>query len=535
MPLALALAALIIAVPFARTNIELHSLVPFDLSPDALAAKVREMAAGFGYKALPVDRKYDLHWDSDRILNVAKQAKSVDQARRLFDAESPLLLGYRESPLPLVSLPDGEITETRPAPVISGMIEAWVSSKGELRMFHAVPPQVNGADSAPGGPVDVALLSRAIGFDISQWPEAPPRFSPLYAYDWVKAWKGEHPVLHTAITVQAAAWHGRLVDLQVLWPWSKPWHEPSSYASSWTGAARTLVERCTMGLVFLFSVFMAARNLKAGRGDRRGALRLAAAILLMEVAVWICTVHWAVDISMLNIFTTNAAAWVMSAITIWVLYIALEPAVRARWPHAMLTWSRVLTGRWQDARVAADVLYGALVGLIIAVFFLAVQSVQVHQGSVGPSVNSDVGASARYLIADVLGTASNATEFGLVVVFAIFCFRAIFRKDWAASMAAAVLFTLAEKDAWQGNLGNFAFFLIIFALLVFVLLRLGLVSTMVAIFVVNNLLRTPGAQNLTKPYEWTVIIYPATVLAIIVWAFWQTSGQQLMAIPEDDR
>src|ERR1022692_295771 len=40
-PLALALAALIIAVPLVRTNVELHSLVPFELSPDALAAKVR--------------------------------------------------------------------------------------------------------------------------------------------------------------------------------------------------------------------------------------------------------------------------------------------------------------------------------------------------------------------------------------------------------------------------------------------------------------------------------------------------------------
>ena len=30
-----------------------------------------------------------------------------------------------------------------------------------------------------------------------------------------------------------------------------------------------------------FSVFMAARNLRAGRGDRRGALRLAMAMLLL--------------------------------------------------------------------------------------------------------------------------------------------------------------------------------------------------------------------------------------------------------------
>ena len=58
---------------------------------------------------------------------------------------------------------------------------------------------------------------------------------------------------------------------------------------------------------------------------------------------------------------------------------------------------------------------------------------------------------------------------------------------------------------------NFPFFLVIFAVLAFALLRLGLVSTMVAIFFVNVLLQTPGAQELTKPYESAVVLYPALV------------------------
>jgi predicted Ser/Thr protein kinase len=122
LPLALGIAAMIIAVPFARTNVEMHSLVPFELSPDVLAAKIRDDAATFGYTALPADKKYDLHWQWDAINDARKHVKTTDQARLWFQAESPLLLGYRESPLPLVSLPDGEFTEDRPAPVVSGMI-----------------------------------------------------------------------------------------------------------------------------------------------------------------------------------------------------------------------------------------------------------------------------------------------------------------------------------------------------------------------------------------------------------------------------
>jgi serine/threonine-protein kinase len=535
LPLALGIAAMIIAVPFARTNVELHSFVPFELSPDALAAKVREHAVAFGYTALPADKKYDLQWDGDAIADARFHAKNKAEARRWFQAESPLRLGYRESPLPLVSLPDGEITPDRPAPNVAGMIEAWVTSKGELRFFHAVPPELD--RPAPPRPIDVQAISRAIGFDISQWPETTPRFTPRYAFDWQKAWKGQQPVLHTDITVQAAAWHGRITDLEVLRPWSRAWHEPESHIRNWKQSARTLVARLITGLAFLFSAFIAARNLRAGRGDRRGAWRLSVVYFILVGGEWVCSVHWVADISMIEIFVANASDWFTSAALIWVLYIALEPAVRARWPHAILTWSRVLAGRWQDAQVAAHVLYGALVGLIITALFLVAQWFQISHGSGFSTTNAEVGLSARHWMADVLGRAYGAAEFGLLVVFAIFCFRAVCRKDWIASVAAAVFFTLEESDVWQGNmlLLNFLFFLGIFSLLVFVLLRLGLVSTMAALFFVNLLLRIPGAQGLTQPYESAVVTYPALLLAIVIWAFWRTSGQQLMTITPEER
>ena len=536
-PLALGIAVLIIAVPFVRTNVELHSLVPFELSPDALAAKVRDDAAAFGYTALPADKKYDMHWDWQLIGDAGRHIKNVAEARRWFAAESPLRLGYRESPLPLVALPDGDVTEQRPAPTVSGMIEAWVNSKGELRFFHAVPPELDRSAPSPARPVDVQAISRAIGFDISQWPETTPKFTPHYPFDWQKAWKGQHPGQQIELTVQAAAWRGKITDLQVLSPWSQPWHEPETHSRSWKDTARALVGRFTAGLAFLFSAFMAARNLRAGRGDRRGAWRLAVTVFILAGVAWICSVHWVADTEMIEMFVTNAADWFMSAALIWLLYIALEPAVRARWPHAILTWSRVLAGRWQDAQVGAHVLYGALLGLVLAAFFLASQWYQVSRGSVVAAANADVGLGARLWISDILNRAYSAVEFGLLVVFAIFCFRAVFRKDWIASVAAAVLFTLAENDTWQGSmlLVNFLFFLVIFALLVFVLLRLGLVPTITAIFFVNTLLRIPGAQALTQPYESALVTYPALLLAMVIWAFWRTSGRQLLTVTAEDR
>jgi hypothetical protein len=32
-----------------------------------------------------------------------------------------------------------------------------------------------------------------------------------------------------------------------------------------------------------------------------------------------------------------------------------------------------------------------------------------------------------------------------------------------------------------------------------------------------------------------VIAYPALALALVIWAFWRTSGQQLMAVTPEDQ
>jgi serine/threonine-protein kinase len=452
--------------------------------------------------------------------------------RRWFEAEPPLQLGYRESPLPLIAPPDGEVTDERPAPVVSGMIEAWINSKGELRRFLAVPPQVD--TSATAQPIDAQTISRATGFDLSKWQETAPRYTPLYAFDWLKAWKGRHPTLPLDVTVQASAWRGRITELQVIWPWTVAGRVPESRRGSSDHSRITLTENATSGLVILFSVFLAVRNLRAGRGDRRGAARLATAFFVLQALAWIFWAHWVAGIGMLEVFSTNAAGWISSAVLIWFLYIGLEPEVRARWPKSIVSWSRVLAGRWQDPLVGADVLWGALVGLAIVALFIGPNLWEVAHGGMNPFSNADLGSSTRQWIARLLNRARGAAEFGLFVVFAIFCLRAVLRKDWLASIAAAIVFTAQETGAWQDHsVASVALYLLIFTALTFVMLRLGLVSTMVAIFFANVLLETPGAQTLSKPYEWTVVAYPAVALAIVVWAFWRTSGHQLLAVQQE--
>src|SRR5580658_2498937 len=45
-----------------------------------------------------------------------------------------------------------------------------------------------------------------------------------------------------------------------------------------------------------------------------------------------------------------------------VLYIALEPYVRRRWPATLVSWSRLLAGQFRDPLVGRDIMVGCLLG-----------------------------------------------------------------------------------------------------------------------------------------------------------------------------
>ena len=48
---------------------------------------------------------------------------------------------------------------------------------------------------------------------------------------------------------------------------------------------------------------------------------------------------------------------------LWVFYIAIEPDLRQRWPHRLISWSRLLAGKVHDPLVGRDLLIGGLFGI----------------------------------------------------------------------------------------------------------------------------------------------------------------------------
>ena len=136
-------------------------------------------------------------------------------------------------------------------------------------------------------------------------------------------------------------------------------------------------------------------------------------------------------------------------------------------------------------------------------------------------------------LADLAYLLKEGIELGLGIVFVIFCLRLLLRKDWLAALVLAVLAAIIERRDDPQPLA-IACFVVLFFGLAFVLLRLGLIATITSIALMNLLGRTPGAQDLSKWYEWTVVAYPLLAIAIVLWAFWQSSGEEAMAIRSPD-
>src|SRR4029077_5034310 len=120
----------------------------------------------------------------------------------------------------------------------------------------------------------------------------------------------------------------------------------------------------------------------------------------------------------------------------WILYIAMEPYVRRRWPATLVSWSRLLAGGFRDPLVGRDVLAGCLLGAFgIALVRLGwfVPSWLGHppeQPYSGPDWQL---LGARKLIAAISNNLIGALFVSLEFLFILFLLRAVLRKEWAAA------------------------------------------------------------------------------------------------------
>jgi len=416
----------------------------------------------------------------------------------------------------------GMIDTIHPPQLSPGMARTTLDGNGRLLDFSAIVPP---ADPPLDPPIAPEAVFRAARLDAAAFTEVKPIAQPVIAFDQWRAWKGPHPHLaHTQLQLEAAWWKGRVVRVQVLYPWQQ--RPPAAITAG--GPAIRLGDVWIPALYTIagfFVILLARRNWNKERADRQGAFRIGVFAVILQAVAWAGTVHAISAIRMYDLFTHAIAEWIFGGITLFMAYLALEPEIRARWPHAIVTWNRVLAGKWLDPQVWSDVLIGAAMGSVLWIFFKANTIFILHNNEPG---NYDFGLAgflgARHWVGARADGLVGSLVLGLFAFLTIFAMRHLCRREIPAALATALLFTLAQEEAVNQSIVVALLFFSVFAGFAFLLLRVGLVATVAAMFFGSLL------DGVVLGTDWRAWYVPASLataallMAIAIFAFWRSLG-----------
>ncbi len=353
------------------------SVMTLEKPPTALRADAREVVRELGYTEPlhtdPVDSAVGFERRLEMIDWIAENDSSPDRWDILADPRLGVLsFWYRQRPSPLAPLTGGLDIYTpsvgigNPPADVPGEIVVGLDLGGRLVSFLARPKRISNDATGEEGP-DWSLPFALAELEMAGFEPVKPRYDALVSADERAAWVGSLPgVEQGEVRIEAAATNGRIVLFTILGEAEarrlagEP--KPSS-GSDWL----FLVGDAMFVIILIFAVILARRNWRMGRADRRGAARLAMLVFAAQSLALVLASHrfWSRDV--INVWAPIAATGALSAVMVWICYVALEPHARRVWPSILTSWSRLVSGarvRVCEPQVGSAVLAG-LVGACV--------------------------------------------------------------------------------------------------------------------------------------------------------------------------
>jgi hypothetical protein len=465
------------------------SMLPLRDSPEVLSAKARELIQNFGYTEASKDAASGFILDTDYLHEIRAKDKSPVRWDVLRNDEPAVAsFWYRQSPrylhaiAPSGNLLWGRIQSSDPPRSISGMTYVLLTARGKLLYFDAVPPQKDDATGPVPAP-EWATLFAAAGLHPADFKSVSPQWFPLAWGDTRAAWEGSYPGrTDIPLRVEAAAYRGKPIYFELLSPWDRPERMQPSANRRQSSFGQWFAISFLLTLI-LGGVWIAYRNLRLGRGDFRGALRLSVFVLLVNIFNAELLAHHVPDLFEIFIFIMALSSGLFFAGLTWMLYIALEPYVRRRWPDTLISWTRMLAGQFRDPVIGRDLLIGILCGVSLAVFehMQTFAELAFHrppgepQGFAIATLDGLRGALATLVV-----QATSSISSALGIFFLFFLVRLVCRKSWLAAIVTVMLFSTAAFGG-ESPLMDFLFAAPVFAAFLWILLRFGLLALAVTV------------------------------------------------------
>jgi len=438
-------------------------------TPHSLAA-LRERAQlmserlGFGDTAAHTAYGLTAPWDYVEWLREDDEAGVMRE--RVAAGRPPVyVLWYRESPEPFVpDVLENRVLSNDPPVTDPGMVSLRLDPEARLVWLAAVPPDRDEVAAAAAGNVDGASpekvwasLFEEAGLNPARFTEVEPSRTPPFFADARAAWEGSlAETADVSLRIEAAAYRGRPVSFRIIGPWTRD-----------RGAVKPPdLADVVMPYVFL-AIFLsmmiglallARRNLNSGRSDLRGARRVGLFIFVVFLTM-----------------------------LVFMAYVALEPYVRRLWPTTLISWTRLLAGRFGDPLVGRDLLIGAVLGVFTSFLWSAHTRLPGLLGLpeeplvVGRAIRGSHGALAAF--AEMLDDAGASVGQSMLLLLMLVLLRLLLRSPWGA---IGVFFAVGVGLPALGSphpLLDIAVQIVVMGLTLFVVLRVGLLALMSMWFV----------------------------------------------------
>jgi eukaryotic-like serine/threonine-protein kinase len=513
-----ALVAGVTAVMLLNDETHLVRMAWLDKPPQVLAERARETLHSLGYTETPADHLEAFQPNQEYLQHVLKDEPFAARRTLLHRPQpSALQFWYRTSPQFLErthkALIGGWMTD--PPLLLPGMTRLALDPQGRLFAFAAVPPEVDSVavhgNRADGEP-DWRAAFIAAGLDATAFTAVEPAWNPPVFADRKAAWTGVYPESpETAIRIEAAAYHGRLVSFRIVEPWTRAVDAPEPPQGALARASH-VVNVAWYVIVVVAAAFVAWRHVRLGRGDRRGALRLALYLGAVRL-VWIIGQHHMPTSPEVDVVIANLAWASYRVCFVWIFYLAIEPYARRLWPRMMVSWVRLLGGRFRDPLVGRDILFGLGIGTAMELVALLSHWAVGRFGLAVPGFAWDVWSleSLRGIRGSLVALAGvhaqTLLEFftGIMLLLVV---RLLLRRTWAAVLVVSALATLMhnpQEGSFLVHAVSIVWVLILFWIAIF---RVGLLAAMVAGTTLELLDTLPLTTDVSSWY------FPATVITL---------------------
>lgn len=521
---------MLLATAALSPRVRLYGQVDLPFDATELSFRARQILAGAGMTDRPGDTAFEFGVDREyrrwiRELRADGEAPTRDVERTL----SPVIFGYRESPSPMKTTAALRVSafESDPALEVAGMGQVILEPDGRLRRIVMVPPEATPVSSAVP---DWDPFFEAAGIEVARATEIDPLWRPPVGSDRRFAWSLAVEGLDEPLRIEAASLGGRPAWFEVITPWKRPIQPWFMHRT----ALERVGEAVVLSLVFtslIVGAVLAIRNFRRGRGDRRGALRVACAMALISLAEgFLMNDHYR-DAGLEASVLFELMAWSLFGGTIVGLwYLALEPYLRRRWPTTLISWSRLLQRRWLDPLVGRDILIGVLAGSAVSLAHALSMAAPSWLGWTQPipwdSMFLELTAW-KYNLGYFAANLGSGLIFGMLWMIVLLVLHLVLRSRGAA--IAAVFVLLAVTQQYENHpLLSWAMQLTSAGAITLLMVRRGLVALVMLLFSVKMFQNFPTTLDPAVWYFDRSLLALAILVGLAAFGFVRALGAQAL-------